>query len=203
MAQVTKTVVKSELRNAIERKLMEMHAQVVNPKGYSHNPALLNWLLQELVEGRFLHPALQDVYPCIVDYGLTLKDIIRSGEFELTPDFALVRPHHIKDQVANSGQKEVVFSLFNDQQEHHFSAVPIGDNFRHATFVELLCFARSYPQVVELFTIKALGTIITLDRIHGGSRVAEIRRSSTELQVELELTSFMFHWSNFFLVVQK
>jgi len=101
--------------------------------------------------------AVGDTYTAVVDYGMSLTDMIRAGKYDWFDDDITAEPF----PVTGSGKVEISFQLVHhnkDVSSDYALSHMEANGLRPATLVELLAFGAKYPEIQREFLIVALGS---------------------------------------------
>lgn len=143
---------------------------------------------------------VDDIYSAIVDYNMSLADIIKVGKYDWVNDDITAKNFPI----TGSGKVEVSLELVHLNKSVSTEDVLAhmeANGLRPATLVELLAFGAKYPELQREFPICALGSSWVL---RDGSRyVPYLGRDDSKRF--LNLRWFDYDWDGYgrFLAVRK
>ncbi len=117
----------------------------------------LKWVLREaLLGGKEI-----DTYPLIVDYGMSLEQMVKNGRYNWSHENITSK----KFPTRRTGKAEIVIKLVRLNLSVHTSTAIEELNkekgFRLAEPCELLAFGEKYPYVQRKFPVVALGFVRT------------------------------------------
>jgi len=141
-----------------------------------------------------------DTYTALVDYGMSLADMIKVGKYDWFNDDITAEHFPIK----GNGKDEVDFQLVHLNKSASSEEVLLHmekNNLRPATLAELLAFGAKYPEIQREFPICALGSS-WVDR-GGDRRVPCLGRSGSGRLLGLGWFDGDWHGGYRFLAVRK
>lgn len=153
----TKHVVNGDQYRIIDRKMREIKRQLDQNEGSPLNPDVVSRALQEVIDGYYLRYLMPD-YPVIVDYDLSLVDMIGAGNYS-SVESDITAEHF---PIEGKGRRKVNLKLVHFNMSITKEEVLEGikkQSLRPGRIEELLAFGTAYPEIHSWFPVLCPGSV--------------------------------------------